>query len=74
MVYPEIRIKRIDELYEDNAKIVASLISKDMSEAEESLLRSISERLEEDIADTHEIVSQVLEYLEEKGLDVHSYL
>lgn len=72
--YPEIRIKKIDEILEENAKEVASLMGSDMTEDEQEYLEIQSDNLEMELEDVNEVINQTLEYLENKGCDVWKYL
>lgn len=72
--YPEIRIPKIDELLEENAKLVSNIMSSDMTEEEEEYLKVEAEDLEKDLIDVQEIINQTLDYLQNKGCDVWKHL
>lgn len=72
--YPEIRIPKIDELLEENAKLVSNIMSSDMTEEEEEYLKVEAEDLEKDLMDVQEIINQTLDYLQNKGCDVWKHL
>jgi len=72
--YPEIRIKKVDDILEENAKEVASLMGVNMTEEEKEYLDAQSESLERDLQDVQEVIQQTLKYLEERGCDVWQYL
>jgi len=73
-IYPEIRIKKVDDILEENAKEVASLMGVNMTEEEKEYLDAQSESLERDLQDVQEVIQQTLKYLEERGCDVWQYL
>lgn len=72
--YPEIRIPKVDQLLEENAKLVSRIMSKDMTEEEEDYLKVEADDLEDDLIDVQEVINQTLNYLEEKGCDVWKYI
>lgn len=72
--YPEIRIPKVDQLLEENAKLVSRIMSKDMTEEEGEYLKVEADDLENDLMDVQEVINQTLNYLEDKGCDVWKFL
>lgn len=72
--YPEIRIPKVDQLLEENAKLVSRIMSKDMTEEEDEYLKVEADDLENDLMDVQEVINQTLNYLEDKGCDVWKFL